>query len=275
MASPASSLASPTRSVGTPSLGTHSKNARDDRSSFPSIKDSGDLCRIIESLTHASLRPNLSLIEHKAIIDGLTSRVYRDSPAHINFSGRKSSYIVLPNLMQMNPKAYTLTIWIRPDSIQPSSDFTLFRCLTSRGEAMEFVIRRVLPGGRWDCSLVVEAADRSVSEVAGQIFLSPDRWHLFTLVHKYNSSAEHCAVSVLVDGCFEFENSATYPFVGAGVDCGWTFGSGFRGDIASLAIYDSDIPATFIKHLAEAGPHIACEYTLLCFGTLLCLCSRS
>jgi hypothetical protein len=171
--------------------------------------------------------------------------------------------------MQMSPKAYTLTIWIRPDSIQPSSDFTLFRCLTSRGEAMEFVIRRVLPGGRWDCSLVVEAADRSVSEVVGQIFLSPDRWHLFTLVHKYSSATEQCAVSVLVDGCFEFENSAVYPFVGAGVDCGWTFCSGFRGDMASLALYDSEIPAPFIKQLAEAGPHIPCESTNACICCIL------
>jgi hypothetical protein len=213
-----------------------------------------ELCRLVDSLRQSSEK-RIPLSQCPALLDKLTEGIRNDSPLFISFGGQRSSYIILPTIIQSCPRSYTMTMWVRiREGVNPSGDMTLFRCTTSHNESIEFIVKKVSPDGRWQCSIKVDAGNRANNEAAGRLFVPPGKWHLITIIHKCLPYPNSPSISVFVDGELEIDRDLAYPFGSAGIECSWTIGAGFNGDISSFALYPTDIEQIFLKYLTDAGP---------------------
>jgi hypothetical protein len=95
-------------------------------------------------------------------------------------------------------------------------------------------------------------------QISGTIFLSPHAWHLVTFSHSSSSSSSSSPLfRCYVDSSLEMERDLTYPFQQNQLppqESLWSFGAGLTGEVASVTLYPSCIPASLLNMHYEAGP---------------------
>ena len=116
----------------------------------------------------------------------------------------------------------------------------------------------------------INAEQYGRQEISGTIRFKYNQWQLFTFKHSSSKSPLTKALSmsgpnsqstdrvtIEIDAVTEFSETLPYPFGAVTCESEWIIGIGFKGFIASAALYNDELSNTFLQLLYNGGPEFA------------------